>query len=68
MAVIRARIITAAVLAALAVASPAIGDIPAGVPDALSPDPVVRGALIAMPAVWNVQVTAHLTGRAPPLP
>ncbi len=62
MAVIRARIITAAVLAALAVASPAIGDIPAGVPDALSPDPVVRGALIAMPAVWNVQVTAHLTG------
>ncbi len=39
-----------------------MADIPAGVPDALSPDPVVRGALIAMPAVWNVQVRAHLTG------
>ena len=43
-------------------ASPAVADIPAGVPDALSPDPVMRGALIAMPAVWNVRVTAHMTG------
>jgi S1-C subfamily serine protease len=43
-------------------ASPAVADIPSGVPDALSPDPVMRGALIAMPAVWNVRVTAHMTG------
>ena len=54
--------IAAALLAAAAIASPAAADIPAGVPDALSPDPVMRGALIAMPAVWNVRVTAHMTG------
>ena len=53
--------IAAALVAVAAIASPAVADIPAGVPDALSPDPVVRGALIAMPAVWNVQVRAHLT-------
>ena len=53
--------IAAALIAAAAVASPALADIPAGVPDALSPDPVVRGALIAMPSVWDVQVTAHMT-------
>lgn len=59
--VTRARI-AAALIAATALASPALGDIPAGVPDPLSPNPAVRGALIAMPAVWNVEVTAHLTG------
>jgi len=53
--------IAAALIAAAAIASPAVADIPAGVPDVLSPDPVVRGALIAMPAVWDVQVTAHMT-------
>ena len=54
--------IAAALIATAAIASPAAADIPAGVPDALSPDPVMRGALIAMPAVWNVQVTARMTG------
>lgn len=37
-------------------------DIPAGVPDALSPQPLDRAALLAMPAVWRVEVTARLTG------
>ncbi len=58
----RRRRLAGALTAVLVFASPALGDIPAGVPDALSPDPVLRGALIAMPAVWSVQVTAHLTG------
>jgi S1-C subfamily serine protease len=40
----------------------AVADIPAGVPDPLSPEPLQRAALIAMPAVWQVQTTARMTG------
>ena len=41
-------------------AGTAAADIPTGVPDALSPEPLDRGALIAMPAVWQVQVTTRM--------
>ncbi len=40
----------------------ALADIPAGVPDPLSPEPLQRAALIAMPGVWQVQTTARMTG------
>ena len=40
----------------------ALADIPTGVPDALSPDPLERAALIALPAIWQVQTTARMTG------
>lgn len=43
-------------------AGTARADIPSGVPDALSPIPLERAALVAMPAVWRVEVTAQLTG------
>ena len=66
--------IAAALVVLAAVACPALAGTPARVPDALDPDPVMRGALIAMPAVWDVQVQAHLTalrtkrGELVPLP
>ena len=44
----------------LGTAATAAADIPTGVPDALSPEPLDRGALIAMPAVWQVQVTTRM--------
>ncbi len=40
----------------------AVADIPSGVPDPLSPEPLQRAALIAMPAVWQVQTTVRMTG------
>lgn len=40
----------------------ALADIPTGVPDALSPEPLERAALIALPAIWQVQTTARMTG------
>jgi S1-C subfamily serine protease len=63
-----------AACAVLVAATPAAADIPPGVPDALSPQPLERAALIAMPAVWRVDVTARMTGlrtkggRVIPLP
>jgi len=43
-------------------AGTALADIPSGVPDAISPVQLERAALVAMPAVWRVEVTAQLTG------
>ncbi len=39
-----------------------VAAVPAPVPDPLSPEPLARAALVAMPAVWRVEVTTHLAG------
>ena len=63
-----------AVVALLAPAGMALADVPTGVPDALSPQPLERAALAAMPAVWRVEATTTMTGirtkdgRTIPLP
>ena len=43
-------------------AGTAEADIPSGVPDVISPVQLERAALVAMPAVWRVEVTAQLAG------
>lgn len=43
-------------------AGTAVADIPSGVPDVISPVQLERAALVAMPAVWRVEVTAQLAG------
>ncbi len=53
------RLVTAVVLIG-ALSPTAMGDIPAGVPDELSANRLDRAALIAMPSVWKVDVTAHM--------
>lgn len=40
----------------------ALADVPSGVPDALSPEPLDRAALVAMPAVWRVEVATTMRG------
>jgi len=64
---VRLRSLLTPLMAALAtcalVAAPAaVADIPSGVPDPLAADPLNRAALIAMPAVWRVEVTTSMTG------
>ena len=49
-------------LALLVPAGAALGDVPTGVPDALSPQPLERAALVAMPAVWRVEASTTMTG------
>jgi len=48
--------------AALAITPVAVADIPSGVPDPLAADPLNRAALIAMPAIWRVEVSTSMTG------
>ncbi len=52
------RTLLAALLAALALASPAL----AAAPDDLSADPLDRAALLAFPSVYRVEVTVHVDG------
>ena len=52
----------ALVVCATGAVSSAMADTPAGVPDPLAADPLNRGALIAMPAVWRVEVRTSMTG------
>ena len=59
---VRLRSLLAALLVTLAIAPVAVADIPSGVPDPLAADPLNRAALIAMPAVWRVEVTTSMTG------
>ncbi len=54
------RLLALGVSVVLGVAGPAAAAITAGVPDALSPEPLERAALVAMPAVWQVQVTTRM--------
>jgi hypothetical protein len=39
-----------------------LADVPTGVPDALSPEPLERAALAAMPAVWTVEASTTMKG------
>jgi hypothetical protein len=39
-----------------------LADVPTGVPDALSPEPLERAALAAMPAVWKVEASTTMKG------
>lgn len=59
---VRLRSLLAALLVTLAAAPVGLADIPSGVPDPLAADPLNRAALIAMPAVWRVEVTTSMTG------
>lgn len=59
---VRFRSLLAALLVTLAIAPVAVADIPSGVPDPLAADPLNRAALIAMPAVWRVEVSTSMTG------
>jgi hypothetical protein len=39
-----------------------LADVPTGVPDPLSPEPLERAALAAMPAVWTVEASTTMKG------
>jgi len=55
------RVVIAVVLLLVPVGA-GLADVPTGVPDPLSPEPLERGALVAMPAVWRVETSAQMTG------
>jgi S1-C subfamily serine protease len=55
------RVVIAFVLLLLT-AGAGLADVPTGVPDPLSSEPLERGALLAMPAVWRVETSAQMTG------